>query len=61
MSRSYVVKYTTNGDSQRILRWTKYRPQSTGEEFIMTIPIRLLLKEEENHPPHKPRISHTNK
>ena len=41
MSRSYVVKYTTNGDSQRPLRWKTHRPQSTGAEFIMAISIRL--------------------
>ena len=63
MSSSYVVKYTANGDSQRPLRWKTQRPQSTGAEFIMTLSIRLLFlkKKEENHPPHKPRIPHTNK
>ena len=42
MSSSYVVKYTTNGDSQRPLRWKTHRPQITGAEFIMTLSIHLL-------------------
>ena len=42
MSRSYVVKYTMNGDSQRPLQCKTHRPWSTEAEFIMTISIRLL-------------------
>ena len=62
MSSSYIVKYTTNGDSQRPLRWKTHRPQSTGAEFIMTISIRLLFLKKRGKPPtHKPRIPHTNK
>ena len=62
MSSSYVVKYTTNGDSQRPLRWKTQRPQSTVAEFIMTIAIRLLVKKRGKSPtPKKQEPPHTNK
>ena len=50
MSSSYVVKYTMNGDSQRLLRWKTHRPPKTGAECIMTISIRLLLKKRGKSP-----------
>ena len=51
MSSSYVVKYTTDADSQRLLRWKIHTPQSTGAEFIMTLSIRLLLLKKRGKPP----------
>ena len=42
-----------NVDSHRPLRCKTHRPQSTVAECIMTIAIRLLVEEEENHPPPK--------
>ena len=62
MSSSYVVKYTMNGDSRRPLWWKTHRLHSSvGAEFIMTISIRLSLKNKRkithanktNNPPHK--------